>query len=673
METLARPNPNAKDSSGHPISFALVDIDVAPDGSLYLTEHNQGIWRIFYDPKKTGALPTGLIKPKSVSALGELLTLPQPGSEWSRLEAERIMANMGPGVRDELVSFARVPESPLDRRLAAIRLLAPHYNKFNLTKTFARDRLPEIRSHAAWLAGLRGRDDLDVLKKLVRDEDPFVRRRAFEALTRHAAPRWLPEIEAGLSDRDRTVRYTAMIVLAHLPLDSWFGRLEKSSEPQVLLRALTAASLRGEKPSPIQVRAITTKLTNLENPKITTRENMLDLIRVLELYETELKSVSYDQELNFVRAIASNDPEISWERARLLSDFHDALSIPSLLKELLATKDFVRQFHFFQCLAKIPNGWTPENETRALNWAVTTQSGWFADFNNKGVEFPLFLQTTLEEFAANHKEAVFAAADKIQYESLLGSALLGLIAEKEPGRLFKLYDESTTESRRVKILQAMARVRTGETAAFLRRELSAAPPPSIRKAALTSLKAMPPSPENEQFLHDAAAPKKAERMDAEIYNALLSAKIDAGDATRGRRIYESLQCNSCHAGGKTPGQEGRLFGPDLSGVTSRLTRAELADAIVYPSKQVADRFKAVALTLKDGRELTGFITEKSANHITFADSTTVYRLTPIEIIKTAPQEKSLMPEGLLRISTDQDIADLLKFLSNFGAASSSPP
>jgi putative heme-binding domain-containing protein len=419
------------------------------------------------------------------------------------------------------------------------------------------------------------------------------------------------------------------------------------------------------------VRAITTRLMNLENPLVTTREDMLDLLRVIALYEPELKSVGADQELVFLRVLAANDPQITWERARILADFADPTAIPSLLKELYATTDPLRQFHFFQCLAAIPTGWSPENERRAMDWALTTQKGWFAEFNNKGVEFPLFLQAALEEFAAHHNQAVLAAGDQIQYESLLGSALLGLIAEQQPERLYHLYEENPSEPRRIKIVQALARIRTSETAAFLRQQLTSAQSPLLRKAALASLKAMPASPENEPFLKEPVS-NKPERADFEILHAIMSASLDAGDAVRGRKIYERLLCNSCHAGGQSPGQEGRLFGPDLTAVTSRLTRAELADAMVYPSKQVADRFKPMALTLQDGRELTGFVTDRAADHVTFADATTVYRLAPKEIVKMSAQEKSLMPEGLLRTLSDQEIAHLLKFLSVLGTAPKEP-
>jgi putative heme-binding domain-containing protein len=672
METLVRPKPNAKDAQGRAIPFALVDIDVAPDGSLYLTEHNQGVWRILYDPQKLRALPPTLVKPKSVSALDELLTLPQPAAEWSRLEAERILNRMPANPREHVMAFARLANSPLDRRLAAIRFLASDFEKVTFVKAMTADRKPEIRAQAAWLAGLRGGDDLDYVRVLLKDSDPFVRRRALEALTRHASMRFIDDLKTALADPDRTVRYAAMIVLSHLPTDSWFGRFDDSQNVQVVLRALTAAALRNDKPSAKAVQAITKRLTNLQEPKITTREDMLDLLRVLALYELEVKASGADQEVTFVRSIASNDPEISWERARFLGMYTDSLAVPSLVKPLLADKDPVRQFHFFQSLAKIPSGWSAANEAQVINWVVATQKGWFADLNSKGVEFPLFFQSALEEFASNHKAAVLAAADRIQYESLLGSALLGLIAENEPARLQSLYEENPAEAPRIKILQAMARVRSDETAAFLRRQLAIVESPLLRKAALASLKAMPSSPENDAFLKTPAPSNKPERPDAEIYNSLINASLDAGDAMRGRKIYERLLCNSCHAGGQTPGQEGRLFGPDLAGVTARMTRPELADAIVYPSKTVEDRFKPMAVSLKDGRELTGFVTERAADHVTFADATTVHRLAPAEILNIAPQQQSLMPEGLLRTLSDQEIAHLLKFLSTLGTAAKQP-
>jgi putative heme-binding domain-containing protein len=145
---------------------------------------------------------------------------------------------------------------------------------------------------------------------------------------------------------------------------------------------------------------------------------------------------------------------------------------------------------------------------------------------------------------------------------------------------------------------------------------------------------------------------------------ILGADLRAGDAARGTKTYERLQCNGCHGGGVTPGQEGRLFGPDLAGVTRRLSRPELADAIVYPSKQVADRFKAQEVRLKEGEPLTGFITEQNGDTVTLAARDQVHRIPRNRIQSIAPQTTSLMPEKLLNALTDEEIRDLLAFLDH---------
>jgi putative heme-binding domain-containing protein len=158
------------------------------------------------------------------------------------------------------------------------------------------------------------------------------------------------------------------------------------------------------------------------------------------------------------------------------------------------------------------------------------------------------------------------------------------------------------------------------------------------------------------------------RPDEAVHKFLLDDKSRGGDAIRGGAIYERLACHTCHGGGAAPGREGRLFGPDLAGVTRRLTRAEFADALVYPSKQVADRFKLVQLEKKDGTVLAGFITEKTAEAITFADMAQIYRIPPAEIARLAPQTNSVMPSGLLSTLSDEEIRDLLAFLENIGVA-----
>jgi putative heme-binding domain-containing protein len=177
----------------------------------------------------------------------------------------------------------------------------------------------------------------------------------------------------------------------------------------------------------------------------------------------------------------------------------------------------------------------------------------------------------------------------------------------------------------------------------------------------------------EQFRQDFIPPSEtaAERSDAEVHRFLLGDSLGGGNALRGAKVYEALQCQTCHSGGVTPGREGRFFGPDLAGVTRRLTRAELADALVFPSKQVPDRFKAVEVTLKDSTTLTGFLTEQTAENITLADREQLHSIARNKVESISPLSTSLMPERLLNRLSWEELRDLHAFLEG-GVAGEKP-
>ncbi|HMJ65768.1 MAG TPA: hypothetical protein VK615_10480, partial [Candidatus Binatia bacterium] len=178
METLARPKPDGRDAAGKPISFALVDIEVAPDGSVLVSDHNQGIWRIVYGHRqqhfsKISTLPLA-------SPLDQLLTLPQPASEWSRLAEEELKNQIGQNWRERLENAVLDSKRQLSERLRAVRLLASNFASLSaeFVARLGKDNSPELRGQAAWLMGLRAdREAVSGLRTLLRDIDPFVRRR----------------------------------------------------------------------------------------------------------------------------------------------------------------------------------------------------------------------------------------------------------------------------------------------------------------------------------------------------------------------------------------------------------------------------------------------------------------------------------------------------------------
>ena len=157
--------------------------------------------------------------------------------------------------------------------------------------------------------------------------------------------------------------------------------------------------------------------------------------------------------------------------------------------------------------------------------------------------------------------------------------------------------------------------------------------------------------------------KTTQRSDEVIHKLIASLEQIQGDMNKGRALYLKTGCYACHGG--IVDRKTTIFGPSLNGVTLRLKRAELADAIVYPSKQVAERFKASLLITTSDNLYNGFITEQTDDFVSITDlQNKITRLPRSEVDSIQLQETSLMPAKLLNGLSDQQVRDLLAFLKS---------
>jgi putative heme-binding domain-containing protein len=134
----------------------------------------------------------------------------------------------------------------------------------------------------------------------------------------------------------------------------------------------------------------------------------------------------------------------------------------------------------------------------------------------------------------------------------------------------------------------------------------------------------------------------------------------AGTPAEGRPLYDKL-CGACHIFGGI----GREVGPDLTAIASRFRRADILDAIVYPSKVVSDQYQAEMFQLKDGRILSGVPVRESAAVIVIRTAETPEKPVSIpkgQIVERAVSPVSMMPAGLLTGLSHDEIASLLAFL-----------
>ena len=135
----------------------------------------------------------------------------------------------------------------------------------------------------------------------------------------------------------------------------------------------------------------------------------------------------------------------------------------------------------------------------------------------------------------------------------------------------------------------------------------------------------------------------------------------AGDATRGRQLFEKRSCAQCHGG-----RQG--LGPDLAGATSRFSRNDVFIAIALPNRDVSTRYQTTLIETKQGKVHTGLIVYESADGVLLRNSTNQtlrIETRDIETRRTLPQ--SLMPSGLLKEFRSTDFADLFAYLKSLSS------
>ena len=134
-----------------------------------------------------------------------------------------------------------------------------------------------------------------------------------------------------------------------------------------------------------------------------------------------------------------------------------------------------------------------------------------------------------------------------------------------------------------------------------------------------------------------------------------------GSAANGGTLF-ATHCVVCH----NLGGNGNTAGPDLASLGDKTPRA-LLTAILNPNKAVEDRFVIYSVTTKTGAGIAGMITGESANSITLMDLAGQARqLLRADIATLSSLGRSLMPEGLELVLSDQDLADLVAHINATG-------
>ncbi|MEN8773069.1 MAG: DUF6807 family protein [Akkermansiaceae bacterium] len=150
------------------------------------------------------------------------------------------------------------------------------------------------------------------------------------------------------------------------------------------------------------------------------------------------------------------------------------------------------------------------------------------------------------------------------------------------------------------------------------------------------------------------ADKEAE---IEKYKALAtSSALDKANPSSGRKTYQAL-CSACHV---MYGEGGKI-GPELTG-SNRGDLNYLLLNILYPSDDIADSYKMVTIATKDGRSLSGNISQEDGQTVVLnmvGQKTTVPKS---DIKSRIVSDFSMMPAGLLQALKNEEVVALFKYM-----------
>lgn len=133
-----------------------------------------------------------------------------------------------------------------------------------------------------------------------------------------------------------------------------------------------------------------------------------------------------------------------------------------------------------------------------------------------------------------------------------------------------------------------------------------------------------------------------------------------GDAGRGKLIFTKTNCIKCHKFGS----EGEGIGPDLTTLKSRFQRADVLEAIIYPSKTISDQYRGSIIVTTSGQTITGLAAPQGDTITVLQIDGTKATVKKSEVETQIASTVSPMPEKLLDELTLQEIFDLFAYMES---------
>ena len=141
----------------------------------------------------------------------------------------------------------------------------------------------------------------------------------------------------------------------------------------------------------------------------------------------------------------------------------------------------------------------------------------------------------------------------------------------------------------------------------------------------------------------------------------VEARLSRGDVAQGAKLFFGKAiCSSCHA----VANKGGKFGPDLTNIGQIRSSHDILEAILYPGASFAREYETSKVITKSTTHI-GVIKEQFPDAITVEIGPgIIMRVQRSEITNIEPMSLSMMPPGLDKQLTSEELSDLMAYLNS---------
>lgn len=660
------------------VTFRPVDVKMGPDGAIYIADwynpiiqhgevafrdprrdHEHGrIWRV--TAKGRPLVPRPQIAGASAEGLVKLLTKDE---EWTRIQARQTLKNkpldqVAPAL-ENWIARSTLQGAEKERQVLealwtwqTLDIVHPELLLEGLAAKDFHARAAAVRILKHWLPRLEPQQEWrDRAKGLALDENPRVRLEAIRLLgSIPSAESALAALEAFTLERDRYLDYALLVTLRELKSE-WLPEVNKENpaftdNAERLLFALDAVA--ADDVVPALIHAMAKGRFN--------DDQTVKAVTLVAAHGDAAQAGTVVEQL--CTRLEQGDEVALWAWEALYKGTSGRGVIPTSGLER-AVKLIDRQPGYTQTHAiEAAGAWRIAAARPALN-ALLAKSDASTEVHERAIRALQGIggdesKATILELSKNHPNRA------TRLEAI--RALAGIAPEESASAALALMQAGTSEGEVKALLDTYLKNEPALNALSKQLEGQTLPVETAKQAART----LSSSGRNVETLMTAVRTAGgldalAEAWTPEAIAALVAKVKTEGDPARGEQQFRALACSQCHA----IGGAGGLLGPDLSSIGGSAQVDYLVESILQPAKAVKEGYHSIIVETSDLETFSGVKVQENDTTMVLRDVNgehTIYK----DKIDNIEEGTSLMPVGLADTILENELADLVNFLSSLG-------